>query len=177
MCYPFEEGWANKVRSIDLKKVTLSTDERLRAILGRFREWELFPNPSPAGITWSKSHNCDVYFYFLWTQPVRNHDENAYIGFLAPKIYEEIHPGQSSPGLYPVELVFYIKSEYNFNPSRGPYRRAYIPGAGEIWILEFKEDWNCKDIWWEKTKAIRAINSPNCGLHLTPLRGAGEAGR
>lgn len=164
MCYPFEEGWADTVRSIDPNQVALSTNKRLKAILRRFLDWSLFPNPSPR-ISFSRIMNCDIYFYFHWNGPVKAYSGKAYIGFLVPKMYEELHGEKaekkgksptsiSSRNLRPVELVLAVASEYRFNPntdglnsySGGPYRRAYIPGADEIWIVEFEEDWNCKEV-------------------------------
>lgn len=177
--YPFENGWADIVRNIDPNRVTLGQDERLRKILYRFKEWNLFPNPSPR-IASTQNGSADLYFYFLCDGPVTTYNGNAYVGFLVPDIYQRMFekkhgPNRASRPLNPVELVFSIKSKYGFNPNAGglnyynggPYRQAHISGAAcdkgtaDLWIVEFENEWNCREVWLEKTQAIRNINRPN----------------
>lgn len=183
MPFPFESGWVNKIRNIDPNRVTPDDAEWLRSILSHLLEWNLFPEPSRGGIR-TNDENREIYFYFLQDQPGAAYQE-TYIGFLAPILYEEKHgpraeergrPDHSitSRKLYPMELVLNIKRECKFNPDAvddlnqydgGTYRRAYIPGAsrdgfGKVWIVEFEETWNCKEVWFEKTEAIRRCIPP-----------------
>lgn len=183
MPFPFESGWVNKIRNIDPNRVTPDDAERLQSILRCFRKWGLFPESSRGGIR-TNDENREIYFYFLQDQPGAAYQE-TYIGFLAPTFYEERHgeaarmQGRSeqsitSRELYPMELVLNIKRECEFRPDAvddlnqydgGTYRRAYIPGAsqdgfGKVWIVEFEETWNCKEVWFEKTEAIRRCIPP-----------------
>ncbi|HOB62353.1 MAG TPA: hypothetical protein PKI41_09540 [Candidatus Competibacteraceae bacterium] len=185
MPFPFESGWVDQVRKIDPNIETLAANNRLKEILNCFYDWDLFPHRGRRRFICTKN-NCDAYFYFLWTEAVRGYAGNAYVGFLVPRIYERLFrcdarnqgmPEHSitSRDFYSIELVVSIANRYGFQPnnddlctySGGPYRRAYIPGAsednfGELWIVEFEDTWNCKEVWLEKTQVIR--DTPGCHL-------------